>query len=169
MPFVDLEPSTLAMSRLLRGIPDELLDQPTPCDDTTLGDLIDHVGGLSLAFTAAATKTLDGSVSQTPSADASRLGDDWRTRIPADLAALAGAGQVVLGVGREQACAEAGAVADQNGARLQSCELRQHEGQPWPRVLVSVRREVANTPWALTARAAAGGTTLRLVEQEEVR
>lgn len=92
-----------------------------------------------------------------------------QARTAADLAALAAAGQVVLGVGGEHACAQAGAVAGQNGARLQSCELRQHEGQPWPRVLVSVRREVANTPWALTARAAAGGTTPRLVEQEEVR
>jgi uncharacterized protein (TIGR03086 family) len=43
-----------------------------------------------MAFTAAATKTpLPGS--QGPSADASRLGTDWRTRIPERLAGLAGA------------------------------------------------------------------------------
>ena len=64
---------------------------PTPCPAYTLGDLLDHVGGLSFAFTAAATKDVAEVGDQGPSADASRLGDDWRTRIPADLAALADA------------------------------------------------------------------------------
>lgn len=85
----DLEPATRRMADLIRGVPDELLDGPTPCSDTSLGDLLDHVGGLTLAFTAAATKETGEAGSQPPSADASRLGDDWRTRIPRDLAALA--------------------------------------------------------------------------------
>lgn len=77
-----------------------------------------------------------------------------QARTAADLAALAAAGQVVLGAGREQACAEAAAVAGRNGVRLQSCALEPHDGQPWPRVLVSVQRDVASTPWSLTAREA---------------
>lgn len=89
MTFVDLEPATRRMADLVSGVPDELLDRPTPCPAYTLGDLLDHVGGLSLAFTAAATKTAGEVSSQGPSGDASRLGDDWRTRIPGDLAALA--------------------------------------------------------------------------------
>ena len=90
MTPVDLEPATRRMAALVRGVPEELLDGPTPCPEYTLGDLLDHVGGLSLAFTAAATKTAgDAASSQGPSGDASRLGDDWRTRIPRDLAALA--------------------------------------------------------------------------------
>ncbi|MDQ3944748.1 MAG: TIGR03086 family metal-binding protein [Actinomycetota bacterium] len=89
MTPVDLEPATRRMADLLGGIPDELLGGPTPCPAYTLGDLVDHVGGLTLAFTAAATKATGGPGPQGPSGDASRLGEDWRTRIPHDLAALA--------------------------------------------------------------------------------
>jgi uncharacterized protein (TIGR03086 family) len=85
---LEFEPAAHALSVLVRGIPDELLVRPTPCPAYRLGDLIDHVGGLALAFAAAATKDdLGGSAA--PSGDVSRLGDDWRSRIPADLAALA--------------------------------------------------------------------------------
>jgi uncharacterized protein (TIGR03086 family) len=89
MTAFDLEPATRRMAALLEGIPDERLDGPTPCPDYTLGDLVDHVGGLTLAFTAAAIKTAGAATGPGPSGDASRLGDDWRTRIPRDLAALA--------------------------------------------------------------------------------
>jgi uncharacterized protein (TIGR03086 family) len=89
MTVVDLEPATRRMADLISGVPDELLDGPTPCPEYTLGDLLDHVGGLSLAFTAAATKATGDASSQGGSGDATRLGDDWRTRIPRDLAALA--------------------------------------------------------------------------------
>lgn len=88
MTVVDLEPAAQRMADLIKGVPDELLDRPTPCRDYTLGDLLDHVAGLTLAFTAAATKATAGIGSHAPSADASRLGEDWRTRIPRDLAGL---------------------------------------------------------------------------------
>lgn len=91
MTVVDMEPATRRMADLVRGVPDDALDAPTPCPDYTLGDLLDHVGGLTLAFTAAATKAAGGAAGQAPSGDSSRLGDDWRTRIPRDLAALADA------------------------------------------------------------------------------
>jgi len=89
MTVVDLEPATRRMADLISAIPDEWLDRPTPCPAYTLGDLVDHVGGLTLAFTAAATKAGGDASSQGPSGDATRLGHDWRTRIPRDLAALA--------------------------------------------------------------------------------
>ncbi len=89
MTAVDLEPATTQMADLVREVPGALLDAPTPCPGYTLGDLIEHVGGLTLAFTAAAKKDFGDATSQGPSGDASRLGDDWRTRIPRDLAALA--------------------------------------------------------------------------------
>ena len=77
------------MADLVAGVDDDQLTAPTPCTDTTLGDLLDHVGGLSLAFTAAAAKAVgSGAPSPPPSADASNLGNDWRTRIPAALASL---------------------------------------------------------------------------------
>jgi uncharacterized protein (TIGR03086 family) len=86
--MIDLEPATQRMARLIESISDDQLGGPTPCADTSLGDLVDHVRTLTLVFTAVAKKE-DGS--QSPSADASKLGDDWRTRIPADLALLADA------------------------------------------------------------------------------
>ena len=89
--LLDLEPATREMARLIGGVPDEHLGRPTPCPAYTLGHLIDHVGGLALAFMAAATKSFGGAASQGPSGDASRLGSDWRSRITRDLAALAGA------------------------------------------------------------------------------
>jgi uncharacterized protein (TIGR03086 family) len=88
---LDLEPATKVMAELVAHVTDDQLGEPTPCPDYTLGDLLDHVGGLSLAFTAAATKETAALAGQGPSADASRLGDDWRTRIPRELAELANA------------------------------------------------------------------------------
>jgi len=89
MTLLDLEPATRRMADLISGVPDALLGAPTPCPAYTLGDLLDHVGGLTLAFTAAATKEFDDASSPGPSGDATRLGHDWRARIPRDLAALA--------------------------------------------------------------------------------
>jgi uncharacterized protein (TIGR03086 family) len=72
-------------------VTDDQLGGATPCPDYTLGDLVDHVGGLAIAFTAAATKDTGALGSEQPSPDASHLGDDWRTRIPGDLAGLSAA------------------------------------------------------------------------------
>ncbi len=89
----DLGPATRQMGSLLAGVTDDQLTAPTPCEDYTLGDLIDHVDGLSYAFAAAARKDLGSGTSQPPVGDASRLSDDWRTRIPRQLDALADAWQ----------------------------------------------------------------------------
>jgi uncharacterized protein (TIGR03086 family) len=91
MTPVDLEPAARRMADLVGGVPDELLDAPTPCPAYTLGDLVEHVGGAASAFTGAAVKDTGDATSQGPSGDASRLSDDWRARIPRDLAALADA------------------------------------------------------------------------------
>ena len=74
---------------LIARVRDGDLGQPTPCPAYTLGDLIEHVGTMALAFAAAAAKDSGPLTSQQPSGDASRLSPDWRTRIPRDLAALA--------------------------------------------------------------------------------
>jgi uncharacterized protein (TIGR03086 family) len=60
---------------------------------TAVGDLIEHVGTMALAFTAAANKERSPYVEVQPAGDASRLADDWRGRIPADLVVLARAWQ----------------------------------------------------------------------------
>lgn len=89
MTELDLEPAARRMAQLVRAVPDALLDAPTPCPDYTLGDLIEHLGGMALAFTAAADKDTGATGGQGPSGDASRLGPDWREQIPADVTAMA--------------------------------------------------------------------------------
>ncbi len=87
--MLDLQPATSTLSGLVTGVGDDQLSAPTPCTGMSLGDLLDHVDGLALAFAAAASKTpLEGG-SRGASPDGSRLGHDWRTRIPERLAALA--------------------------------------------------------------------------------
>jgi uncharacterized protein (TIGR03086 family) len=87
--MLDLEPAARRLAHIVTDLPGDALGAPTPCPDYTVGDLIDHVGGMALAFTAAAAKDDLGPGAAGPSGDASRLGDDWRTRIPRDLVALA--------------------------------------------------------------------------------
>jgi uncharacterized protein (TIGR03086 family) len=89
--IVDLQPAAHQLAVLLSKIGDDQLAAPTPCEQSTLGDLVDHVDGLSQAFTAAATKDLGPATSLAPSPDAARLGADWRTRIPPQLDRLAAA------------------------------------------------------------------------------
>lgn len=87
---VDLTPATRHLSELIVAVPGELLSGPTPCPDWSVADLLDHVGGFAHAFTAGARKkTGDEPGGSGPSVDGRRLGDDWRSRIPRDLAALA--------------------------------------------------------------------------------
>jgi uncharacterized protein (TIGR03086 family) len=88
---IDLDPAARQLASVVRGVPDDMLGAPTPCPAYTVGDLLDHIGGLARAFTWAATKESLDLPEVAPSGDASRLGDDWRMRIPAAVEALAAA------------------------------------------------------------------------------
>ncbi|MEU0881586.1 TIGR03086 family metal-binding protein [Lentzea sp. NPDC005914] len=82
----DLSPAADQLAGLVRTVTDGDLKAPTPCPDYMVGDLLDHINGLSVAFTMAALKTpLDG----TAAGDASRLPLDFREAIPARLGELA--------------------------------------------------------------------------------
>ena len=88
--MVNLTPATGRLADLVCRVSDDELGGPTPCPAYTVGDLIEHVGGLARAFRAAAEKdTASPYVNHAPSGDAARLEEGWRERIPADLAALA--------------------------------------------------------------------------------
>lgn len=88
MSTLDLGPATRATADVVAGVRDDQLGHPTPCPAYTVGDLVEHVNGLSFAFTAAARKQRleDGG---DPSGHADRLPDDWRESVPAALAELA--------------------------------------------------------------------------------
>jgi uncharacterized protein (TIGR03086 family) len=67
------------MTRLVNGVRDDQLGDPTPCTRYTLGDLLQHVRGLAEAFTVAGRKEQPAGGSKPPPAgDASLLPDDWR-------------------------------------------------------------------------------------------
>jgi uncharacterized protein (TIGR03086 family) len=84
----DLGPAAREMAAILSDIKDDQLSLPTPCPAYTLGDLVEHVGGLALAFHAAAVKKpLTGG----PSGDASQLEEGWRETFASRLDALASA------------------------------------------------------------------------------
>jgi uncharacterized protein (TIGR03086 family) len=87
--MLDLAPASGEMARLIRGITDDQLSNRTPCPDYTLADLVDHVDGLALAFTWAATKDPAIADSQAPAPDGSRLSSSWRDRIGDGLEELA--------------------------------------------------------------------------------
>ena len=88
---IDLRPPADTLAGLVRGVRDDQLSGPTPCPDYSVGDLLDHIGGLSTAFAHAARKQpLPGGGA---SGDATRLEDGWRDRIAAALADLGEAWQ----------------------------------------------------------------------------
>ncbi len=92
--MLDLEPATRILTGLVEGVRDDQLDAATPCTEASLGDRLDHVDGFALAFAAAGAKTVPPDAGPAPSADASRLGPDWRSRIPERLTTLADAWRV---------------------------------------------------------------------------
>ncbi|WP_235215338.1 TIGR03086 family metal-binding protein [Phaeacidiphilus oryzae] len=92
----DLGPAARRLADLLGELTDDHFDRPTPCEKYTVGDLVDHVGGLALAFTAAATERDRGAGpgvgpgrDRPPTPSASALPPDWRKEFPRRLAALA--------------------------------------------------------------------------------
>jgi uncharacterized protein (TIGR03086 family) len=93
MDIVNLGPAARTLADLVARVDDGELAGPTPCPAYTVGDLIEHVGGMALAFTAAAHKAGGPYAEMQPAGDAARLGDDWRSRIPQNLIALARAWQ----------------------------------------------------------------------------
>ncbi|HEX8804375.1 MAG TPA: TIGR03086 family metal-binding protein [Acidimicrobiales bacterium] len=89
MGFTDLGPAADRMADLVRGVPDDLLDAPTPCAGYTVRALLDHVDGLALGLAAAAAKATGPADTEGTVGRADHLAPGWRTRIPERVAALA--------------------------------------------------------------------------------
>jgi uncharacterized protein (TIGR03086 family) len=91
MHMIDMTAPCLHTAKLLDGVADDQLSGPTPCEKLTLRELVAHLGGLGVAFAAAARKDA-GELTDTPPGDGGYvLEDDWRAQYPANLAALADA------------------------------------------------------------------------------
>jgi uncharacterized protein (TIGR03086 family) len=89
MPVIELESAAREVVRLLDGVTEDRLDDPTPCTDTPVAALLDHFLGLSLAFTWAARKTTPPEDGPGPGAvSAEYLDPQWRTLLPRRLGEL---------------------------------------------------------------------------------
>ena len=54
----DLGPQAARVARLVAGVRDEQLGNPTPCDGTTVAGMLDHLVGLTTAFTMAGVEPI---------------------------------------------------------------------------------------------------------------
>jgi uncharacterized protein (TIGR03086 family) len=87
--MIDMTSACAGTTDVLAAVKEDQLDGATPCEKLTLRELVAHVGGLGVAFAAAANKDL-GDLTGTPPGDGGyQLDEDWRTRYPGNLAALA--------------------------------------------------------------------------------
>ena len=92
--MIDLHPAAQRAIGLVTTVDDDQLGLPTPCPDSSVGDLIDHIGVFAVRFVAAARKESDGDTSPPPPPSVTNLEPGWRQRISHDLAELADAWQV---------------------------------------------------------------------------
>ena len=88
--MLDLHPATREVARLLEGVTDDQLTAPSP-SDCDVATLLDHLMGLTMAFTWAAEKSTPPGGSRPPSASGALLDPDWRAKLPGRLDALADA------------------------------------------------------------------------------
>jgi uncharacterized protein (TIGR03086 family) len=89
MAITDLGPAADRLCTLIESVPDSDLGRPTPCTDYSVGDLLDHIAGITLAFGGAASKSEGPSSTMGPQGDGSNLDDDWRASLPARVRGLA--------------------------------------------------------------------------------
>jgi uncharacterized protein (TIGR03086 family) len=88
MEPIDFGPAAATMRRLVLGTRDDQLADPTPCPAYTVGDLVQHIGGLTVAFTYAAHQQPMPGGPAGGSGDASQLETGWRLLIARDLEVL---------------------------------------------------------------------------------
>lgn len=81
------------VARLAGQLSDAQLDDPTPCADTSVRNLLAHITDLATAFRDAARKDLGATTDGAPDTARAELREDWRAVLPARLAELAAAWQ----------------------------------------------------------------------------
>jgi len=120
---------------VVAGVRDDQLADPTPCSGTSVAGMLDHLVGLTVAFRLGAEKQ-----PQTggPSADATSLPGDWRTRLPAQLGALVeawknpAAWEGMTEVGGAQLPGGVMGVVALNEVLVHGWDLAVATGQPYP-------------------------------------
>jgi uncharacterized protein (TIGR03086 family) len=93
MGMIDFTEACKRTSDVLAKLDDQQLSGTTPCEGLQLRDVVAHVGGLALAFTAAARKESGEYAETPPGTGGYHLDADWRTSYPAGLVGLSQAWQ----------------------------------------------------------------------------
>jgi uncharacterized protein (TIGR03086 family) len=87
--MIDMSSACARTTDVLAAVTDHQLDDRTPCERLSLRELVAHVGGLGIAFAAAARKDLGELTSSSPGEGGYELAEEWRTQYPDNLANLA--------------------------------------------------------------------------------
>ena len=154
--MLDIRPATDEVSRIVAGVTDDQLAATTPCSGLTVADLLDHVGGLSLAFAMAARK--DPAVADVNGTfDGSRLADDWRDSIPAALDELAtawadpSAWDGMTAAGGVEMPGEIGGLVALDEVVVHGWDLGVASGQPFE-IDAALPRPCTSSSWASRSR-----------------
>lgn len=83
--MIDMTSACYRTAKLLDGVRDDQLEGTTPCESLSLRELVAHVGGLGVAFAAAARKDLGEMTDQPPGDGGYQLHGDWRVQYPVNL------------------------------------------------------------------------------------
>ncbi|MFI8850725.1 TIGR03086 family metal-binding protein [Streptomyces sp. 891-h] len=87
---VDLRPAARRTAAVVAGVEDAQLGDPTPCTEFAVRDLLRHIDALAVGLQYTARKELGEVTAAAAGGVADRpLPDDWRERLPHDLADLA--------------------------------------------------------------------------------
>jgi uncharacterized protein (TIGR03086 family) len=170
---LDLGPAADQMAAIVLNIREEQLAEPTPCDRTSVADMLTHVHGLSIAFRDAARKILGPTTSTPAAADGAQLPGDWRHSIQVQLAELVEAwrapeawqGETMAG-GLTMPAEVTGLVVN-NELVLHAWDLARATGQPYevhPANLEASWQFVVNTPDDPKAREGMFGPRLPIAD-----
>jgi uncharacterized protein (TIGR03086 family) len=133
MTLPDLEPAARRLAALLDGVPDTVLGAPTPCSESTVATLLDHIMGLTEGLAAAARKEPTAA----PQASAEHLDPKWRALLPGRLDALVaawrepGAGEGMTTAGGVDLPASVAAAVTLDELVLHGWDLASATGQPY--------------------------------------
>jgi uncharacterized protein (TIGR03086 family) len=171
---LDLAPAADQMAAIVLNIREEQLVEPTPCQRTSVADMLAHVHGLSMAFRDAAAK-ISGPTTSTPAPapGGAKLSRDWRYSIQARLAELVQAwrapeawqGETMAG-GLTMPAEVTGLVVN-NELVLHAWDLAKATGQPYqvhPANLEASWQFVVNTPDDPKAREGLFGPRLPIAD-----
>jgi uncharacterized protein (TIGR03086 family) len=81
----DFDSAARTVQKVVAAVRDDQLGNPTPCTRWTVGDLLDHLLGLTVAFRMAAEKAPDPAAAGPPDPSRSNLHPHWRHLLPARL------------------------------------------------------------------------------------